>query len=144
MFCEFKMSILHTIAHEIASACMSAIMRLYSAFNSSNSEDKTYWFSQVGLWNLSEIASGILAVNLPASFKFFRSLKESDLWSNLRRFIRRFRKYSHIDSERGASNPYLIDMPSNHIIRTTDIVTTHQLQSLPLAHSRPEGLQSKR
>lgn len=128
----------------IASACISAIMRLYSAFNSSSSEDKTYWFSQVGLWNLSEIASGILAVNLPVSLKFFRSLKESGHWSNLRRSLQsRFKKYSHVDSERGASNAYSIEMPSNYIIRTTDIVTTHQLQSLPLAHSRVEGLQYK-
>ena len=82
-----------TLAHGVTSACISAVMRCYYAVNIRNSEDKTYWLFKSGLWNLSEIASGILAMCLPVSHKFFRSLKESSFWSKLRSSFQSFFRF---------------------------------------------------
>lgn len=78
------------IAHDVISACISAIMRLYHVVKTHDSEDKTDGFYRSGLWTLSEIASGILAFCLPLSLKFFRDLKASSLWLHLRSSLSSF------------------------------------------------------
>lgn len=73
------------------SACASSAIRLYYTIKLARSKDVTYYISIMGMWTLPEIASGILAMCLPVSPKFFRSLKDSTLWSSLKRIFQPFR-----------------------------------------------------
>lgn len=78
------------IAYGVISACMSAIARLYYAAKTQDSMSRTSLLGKSMLWILSEITSGILAVCLPLSLKFFRSLEESSVWLRLRSTLQCF------------------------------------------------------
>lgn len=73
------------------SACASSAIRLSYTIKLARSKDITYYNSIMGVWTLPEIASGILAMCLPVSPKFFRSLKDSPLWSSPKRIFQPFR-----------------------------------------------------
>lgn len=75
---------LYRIAHVHHSACVSAITRIYYSVKMFQIQDYTYYFSILDLWALVEIASAFLAACLPYSPKFFKSLKDSTLWSGFK------------------------------------------------------------
>ena len=78
------------MAYGVTSACISAIVRLYYAVKTQDSINRTSLLGKSILWTLSEISSGILAVCLPLSLKFFRSLEESSFWLNLKSTLQSF------------------------------------------------------
>lgn len=165
------------IAHDVVSACISAIIRLYYAVKIRDSKYRTYGLTKAGLWTLSEIASGVLALCLPLSLKFVRGLKESSLWLHLSSFSsfsrlkipalrtvgthsgehaatkgsgrwsrlkRKMRKYNHVNNEQGTQNGHLMEMPSRHVVSTTNVDVANQLQTPPTPHPGLEGLESQR
>jgi hypothetical protein len=71
-------------AHDVISACASSAIRVSNSVKNSDSKDITYDENIMALWAISEMACGILAMCLPVSPKFFRSFKDSSLWSGLR------------------------------------------------------------
>ena len=81
----------------MTSACVSAIVRLYYSVKTQDSINRTSLLSKSILWTLSEISSGILAVCLPLSLKFFRSLEESSLWLNLKSTLQSFARLKSPD-----------------------------------------------
>lgn len=58
---------------------------MYSV-QSTHTQDASYLQGKLHLWAIAEATCGILAVCLPISPKFFRSLHDSQLWSALRGF----------------------------------------------------------
>ena len=75
------------VADAVTSACTSSAIQMYYSNKLRHSEDVTYYTTVIAIWSGPEIASGILAFCLPASPKFFQSLKESSLWSGLKSFV---------------------------------------------------------
>lgn len=73
-------------ADENISGCAASIVRLVYSVQSTQTEDQTYLQGKLQLWAVVEATCGILAVCLPISPKFFRSLHDSELWSVLRGF----------------------------------------------------------
>ncbi len=49
-----------------------------------NYQDISYLSALLDMWSIAEVTCGILATCLPISPKFFRSLQDAKLWSNLR------------------------------------------------------------
>ena len=66
------------------SACASSIVRLYYSVISIHYDDFTYLAGIQDLWAIAETTCGILAMCLPISPKFFRSIHDSKFWSGLR------------------------------------------------------------
>ena len=66
------------------SACASSIVRLYYSAISIGYDDFTYLAGIQDLWAIAETTCGILAMCLPISPKFFRSIHDSKFWSGLR------------------------------------------------------------
>lgn len=85
------------VAYSFTSACASAAIRLYYTVILSHSSDVTYYTSVMGLWTIPEMASGILALCLPVSPRFFQSLKESKHLSGVRSSLRSFLQLSRTD-----------------------------------------------
>lgn len=75
-----------TVAHENPSGCAASIVRLVYSIQSVHTEDFTYLAGLLNLWAVAETTCGILAMCLPISPKFFRSLQDAQLWSVLRGF----------------------------------------------------------
>lgn len=73
--------------HDVCSACASSAIRCYYAVQLARSNDVTYHVGLMVLWTVPEVASGILAMCLPVSPKFFRHIKDSNLWSGPKSFI---------------------------------------------------------
>lgn len=145
------------MAFDVISACVSAIVRLYYALKTQDSIIRTSLLSKSILWTLSEITCGILAVCLPLSLKFFRSLEESSVWLSLRSTLqsffrlkspalsgeqtatkgsdrwstikKRFRTYSHFDGLRGTQNGQSMEMPFIHVASASHIVSTNHLKT---------------
>lgn len=55
-------------------------------------KDGTHYLSIINAWGLIEVASGIVAACLPYAPKFFKSLKDLNLWSGIR-------SYSHLSAQ---------------------------------------------
>lgn len=68
----------------LRSACAASIVRLYYSVVSYHHKDFTYLAGIQGLWAIAELTCGILAMCLPMSPKFFRSLQDSKMWSGFR------------------------------------------------------------
>lgn len=71
-------------AHENVSACAASIVRLRYSIKVIRYEDVSYLGGILDLWAIAEATSGILAMCLPISPKFFRSLQDAKLWSSLK------------------------------------------------------------
>lgn len=70
-------------------ACVASAIRLYYSTKLADSEDNTYRFSIMSLWTLPEMTSGLLAMCLPVSPKFYQALKTSKLGTSLQSLTRR-------------------------------------------------------
>lgn len=132
------------MAHGIISGCAASAIRLYYAVIVFYNQDFTYIAGATNLWSLVEITSGILAMCLTISPKFFRSLQDSKLWPVFKkRFRTKFRNRSRLPdgtepvsvSRKGSDKKPTQDdhwMGTSHllIMRTTHIVT-HESTALP-------------
>ena len=72
------------IAHDYNSGCASSVVRLYNSVKLIYDRDLTYLAGVQDLWAIIEATCGILAMCLPVSPKFFKSLSETKLWSILK------------------------------------------------------------
>lgn len=69
----------------LRSACASSIVRLYnSVLLFHHHADASYLGGKQDIWAVVETTCGILAMCLPISPKFFRSIQNSNFWSGLR------------------------------------------------------------
>lgn len=73
-----------TAAHENLRACAASIVRLVYSVQSVHTQDFSYLVGELNLWAIVEATCGILAMCLPISPKFLRSLQDSPVWSTLR------------------------------------------------------------
>ena len=73
------------MTYNIVSACVSSAIRLSYVVKVDQIKDMTYFIGIMGVWTLSEMGSGILAVCLPVFPKFCQGTKDSSLWSSLTR-----------------------------------------------------------
>lgn len=69
------------------SACFASLIGVYYSIRLSKSEDITYHVGILGLWSLPEMASGLLAICLTVSPRFFQSLKYTTIpsWISISR-----------------------------------------------------------
>lgn len=81
-----------TTAHENTSACAASIVRLFYSVKVIHSKDVSYLAGIINLWAIAEATCGILAMCLPISPKFFKSLQDAKLWSTLRISLHSFMK----------------------------------------------------
>lgn len=76
--------IFNITAHDGNSGCASSIVRLYNAVKLTHDRDPLYLAGVQDLWAIVEATCGILAMCLPVSPKFFKSLSDTKLWSILK------------------------------------------------------------
>lgn len=77
------------MTYEVFRACTASAIRLYYSIKLADGKDFTYRLSIMSLWTIPEMTSGLLAMCLPVSPKFFQALKTSKLGTSLQSLIRR-------------------------------------------------------
>ena len=77
------------MTYEVFRACTASAIRLYYSTKLADGKDVTYRLSIMSLWTIPEMTSGLLAMCLPVSPKFFQALKTSKLRTSFRSLIRR-------------------------------------------------------
>lgn len=116
------------------SACASSIVRLYYSVISIHYDDFTYLAGIQDLWAIAETTCGILAICLPISPKFFRSVYDSKIWSGLRTSLHSYTR-SRIQFIQASNTPTYDAEPAKHSNGSHSFKALFRKYNVSLQHS---------